>query len=199
MVFKQYHLLQNEVWTNCQIISTSTFKKRNQIMDPFRLFLVNLSSDLKKEQWKKCAYSYSIPLQRKETIESAADFFFWMVENDLISSSNVEELNKCFKIIARFDLIVKVEQFKNASNTKDAVFRNVHIIPSKEVEKVNKIGQGAYGTVYKAKYKEVYVAAKEINIDIGESAENEFLKEANILRYNLFYKFIILKFLIFDF
>jgi hypothetical protein len=144
------------------------------------MFLVNLSEQLTTVQWKKCAQSYIIPKQRRESFQSTMDLFEWMIENKHLSSSNFEELKNCFRFIPRLDLVEKVEKYEN-SLTKN-VLTKVDIIPSIEIEKQIKIGQGAYGIVFKAKYKEIYVAAKEINSDLENDLEKEFLKEVNIMR-----------------
>jgi hypothetical protein len=150
-------------------------------MDPFRMFLVNLSDELETAQWMKCAQCYFIPLQRRNNFRSAMDLFEWMIENKLFSSINFAGLKECLRFMPRLDLVEKVEKFENSS-IKNVALTKVDIIPSNEIAKINKIGQGAYGTVYKSKYKEIYVAAKEINTDLGERIEKEFLKEVNIMR-----------------
>ena len=57
-------------------------------------------------------------------------------------------------------------------------------IDPKEIKLSEKIGRGAFGTVYKAKLRGKEVAVKKLNVqDLDEEALESFRKEVAIMRY----------------
>jgi hypothetical protein len=149
-------------------------------MDPFFAFLVSLSQELTTKEWEDCFHCFNISPKQRESIKSATEFLKWMNKKSFIDSSNFEELKRCFGLIKRIDLIKKIEEYEHTESKK---LKNVDIIPIEHIKKESKIiGQGAYGVVYKAKYKGTPVAVKEIILNMTRDAERNFRKEINIMR-----------------
>lgn len=54
------------------------------------------------------------------------------------------------------------------------------------------IGQGSFGTVYKAVWKGVVVAAKDINIEEGTRGYTKLIEEVEMTRYYMYFKYRLL-------
>jgi hypothetical protein len=81
-------------------------------MDPYSVFLTEISKKLSKLEWHNCAKRFAIPESERETFETAFDFFWWLHKSHKISPGNLQLLKELFIAEQREDLAKLVEVFK---------------------------------------------------------------------------------------
>jgi hypothetical protein len=80
-------------------------------MDPFRVFLVEISEELTEKEWRSCANRFEIPKTKRESFEQAFDFFWWLYETQAISPGNLLLLKELLK--KSKSLIFEIEKFES--------------------------------------------------------------------------------------
>jgi hypothetical protein len=81
-------------------------------MDPYRVFLTQISKKLTKIQWHNCANKFPIPEAERESFTTAFDFFWWLHKSQKISPENLQFLKEIFISEQREDLAKLVDVFQ---------------------------------------------------------------------------------------
>jgi Death effector domain len=72
--------------------------------NPFKKQLIELSNNLKEQEWKNMMNIFDIPEGRKEKIGNSFDFLNYLLEVGYFSINNMEPLQKLLIDIGRNDL-----------------------------------------------------------------------------------------------
>jgi hypothetical protein len=102
---------QRQLKSSTSTKELSLSDKRPMEENPFRVFLLQISENLRKDEWKNCASRFDIPIAKREKFTTAFEFLWWLYEEQT-KLQYLDLLKDIFNKSGRLDLVEFIEKFE---------------------------------------------------------------------------------------